>query len=1092
MRLTTVILIASLIQVSAATFGQRITLNKSNVSLFSVLKEIRKQSGYDFYYDVNTISQDQRVSVAVSNATIEETLVSALNGLDLVYKIEGRIVSIKKKGEPTFLDRLAMRWANIDVRGKVYGQNDQVLAGASIRVKGTKLATTTDARGEFYLSNVEENAVLEASFIGYLTREIKVAKDLGVIRLEMANSELDQVQVTAYGTTTKRLNAGNITTITAGEIEKNPVNNVLEALQGKVPGLFIQQTTGQPGGAFNVRMRGSANFSSGATAPLVIVDGVRFPSGTLPMSTQGNFATVNFLKGGSGLNFINPNDIERIDVLKDIDATAIYGSSGAYGVILITTKKAKSANPTFNANIYTGVSVLGEMVPLLNTEQYLMLRREALANDNLQPTATDRDLNGTWPSDRNTDWRDLLLGKGAATTNANFSYSGGGQNTMFRVSANFRDMGNIQLHKGSNRDGTFAFSLNSSTTDRKLDLSLSGSYLASKNNMTPNDYSAYTSRAAPNAPSPFHPDGTLNWDALDADLNGKSEIGSINEFYENLTNNLMASMTLVYKPTGKITFRNVFSYNAISGRETAGYPTTAIHPATAQIAAKTSGLLNQYNMRSVTVSPYGEYRTMIGKKGDLSIKFGGEINNQLTNQTEIRGQGFASDALILNPALASAVQVFRNKLSEYRSIGLYGIAKFTWDNKYIVDINTRRDGSIKFGPERRFGNFGSAALGWIFSEEKFAKNNLSWLSFGKLRLSSGVVGGDAIGDFLYLATYTSISGDYDGKTGLVPSALQNPYLEWERNFNSEAGIELAFFNNRLSADFSYYHNRASNQLLGQPLSSVTGYDNYTLNSDALIRTSGAELMLSSTNIQTKHFNWSTRFNISLPSSKILKLPSQSNPITNYVLNKPVTGVLVYKYNGVNPETGNYNFTNAKGVAGDYIVGLTQADKTEFMDLSPKYFGGFQNSFSYKQLSLDIAFTFSSRTARSFLGQNIDVFGPAEKNGPAIWLKRWQKPGDHAELPKLTTSYEGNFRYWNFQSSTGAYEDATYARLQNLSLRYNLSPEISKKLKVKNLVVYFQAQNLLTISKFGGLDPENLDASILPQMRVFTAGLNLTL
>lgn len=1077
-------------QVSAASFSQHITLKEKGISLEKIFREITKQTGYHVLIGAKTIQTTQKIDANFSNSSLKQVLDEVVLESGLAYVISDKTIIIKKR-EMNLLSGIIAAFSNIEVTGVVLDESGMPLPGVVVREKqNPKNQSLTSKSGKFNLEVKDGNSIIQFSYVGYTTVEWKAAeiKTDFTIKLKPMLNDLDQVQVTAYGTTTKRLNAGNITTITAGEIEKNPVNNVLQALQGKVPGLFIQQTTGQPGGAFNIRMRGSANFSSGATEPLVIVDGVRFPSGTLPLATR---ATRSFLNGGSGLNYINPNDIERIDVLKDVDATAIYGSSGAYGVILISTKKAKSTTATFNANIYTGVSVLGEMVPLLNTEQYLLLRREAMTNDNLQPTATDRDLNGTWASDRNTDWRDLLIGNAAATTNANFSYSGGAQNTRFQVGANFRDLGNIQRHSGTNRDGSFRFSLNSGTADGKFELSLNGNYLASKNNMFPYDFSAYTSTAAPNAPSPFHPDGTLNWDAVVVDNAGASEVGYINRLYENLTNNLLAGMTLVYKPTGKITFRSVFGYNVITGRETTGYPTASFNPATAQIASKTFGLLNQYNMRSITVSPYGEYRTMIGKKGDLSIKLGGEINNRLRNATEIMGTGFSSDALLRNPALASSVTT-TNSQNEYRSIGMYGIAKFTFDNKYIVDINTRRDGSIKFGPGKRFGNFGSAALGWIFSEEKFVKNNLSWLSFGKLRVSSGIVGGDAISDFQYLGIYESVSGSYDGKTGLVPSALPNPYLEWERNFNSEAGIELAFFNNRLTADFSYYHNRASNQLLGQPLSGVTGYSSYILNSDALIRTSGTELMLNTTNIQTKHFNWSTSFNISVPKSKILKLPSQSNQNTNYVLNKPVTGVLVYKYNGINPETGYYNFTNAKGETGDYASGFTQADKTEFIDLSPKYFGGFQNSFTYKQWSLDVAFIFSSRTAMGFLGQNLYIFGLAERNGPAMWLNRWQKPGDQAELPKLTAKYEGNFRHWMFQSSSGAYQDATYARLQNLSLRYSLSPEMSRKLKVKNAAVYFQGQNLLTISKFGGLDPDNLNSAVLPQMRVFTAGITLTL
>ena len=1091
MRLTILLLTITIVQVSAAGYAQKVSLDLRNASLSRVFREIRKQTDFDFLYNDKLIRDAKPINIKVRNLDIRQVMEKCLSEQNLSFSISDKAISIQARQVRPPEKTAAVQYKVVS--GTVLMEGGMPLPRVVIREKQTpKNQTITDSNGRFSLTVAGDESILVFTYVGYETYQIKAAeiKSSFSVTLKQKMNDLDQIQITAYGTTTKRLNAGNITTITAKDIEKHPVNNVLEALQGKVPGLFIQQVTGQPGGAFNVRMRGSSNFNTGATEPLVIVDGVRYPSGALPLSGNTLYATANFLQGGSGLNYLNPNDIERIDVLKDIDATAIYGSSGAYGVILITTKKAKNVSPTFSANVYTGVSVKGKLVPILNTEEYVMLRREAITNDNLQPTAADRDINGTWPADRYTDWRKELIGNSAATTNANFSYGGGSGNVSYLLGGSIRDVGNIQRHNGSNRDGTVRFSLTSTTADNKLILSLSGNYVSSKNDMVPYDFSGFASVAPPNAPNPFNPDGSINWDNLTANSVGNATPAEMFRTYDNQTNNLLANFTATYKPTSKITLRSVFAYNNISGRESVGYPSAAFHPATVNVSNSLVGILNQYNTRSITVSPYAEYRTTVAKKGDLTVIFGGEINNQLRNATEIRGNGFASDALIANPSLGASVAT-TNSLADYRSIGMYGIVKFVWNNKYIVDINTRRDGSIKFGPGRRFGNFGSAALAWVFTEEDLLKD-LSWLSFGKLRASSGIVGGDAITPFQYLGTYSTITGTYDGKTGLIPSALANEYLEWEHNFNSEVALELAFFNNRISAEYSYYSNRSSNQLLSRPLSSVTGYSSYVLNSDALIRTSGSEIMLSSNNIKAKHFNWSTTINVSVPKSKILRLPSQANQNSNYVLNKPVTGKLLYKYNGVNPETGQYNFTNAKGESGDFMTGLTQADKTEFIDLSPKYFGGFQNSFSYKQLTLDVAFSFTSRMAQSYLGQQSLVFGLPEFGGSTIWLDRWQKKGDNAKVPKLTSQITGSLRHWVFQESTGAYEDATYARLQNVSLRYSLSQELVKKLKLRSLSLYLQGQNLATISKFGGLDPENLQGSVLPPMRVFTAGFNLTL
>jgi TonB-linked SusC/RagA family outer membrane protein len=1113
MRLTAFLLTVAFIHAHASVEAQNVTISGRDMSLKQVFTAIKKQTGYVLFNQKGVLADTRPVSLSVRDLPLRNLLEVIFKDQPVEYVIEGKTILISRKLQAAPSKSPAPAPERpiatfVPVNGLIRSATGQPLPGVNIVIQGTNKGTISAANGSFSI-NANEGDVLKVSAVGFapislrfangnfqLAKEDSPSKLISgnpsslMIMLASSTSPLDEVQVTAYGTTTKRFNAGNITTITSKDIEKNPVNNVLEALQGKVPGLFIQQVTGQPGGAFTVRMRGSANLFTGATQPMIIVDGVRYPGSTLPLSTNTAYGTQNFLQGGSGLNYINPNDIESIDVLKDVDATAIYGSSGAYGVILITTKRSKAAQQSFNANIYTGVSVNGRTPSLLNTEQYLMLRREALKNDNITGPPTDNDLNGTWPADRYTDWQKEFMGKAAVTTNANLSYSGGAQNVTYLISGSVRDMGNIQRHRGTNRDGSLRFALNTGSANNKFNMALTGTYLSSKNDMVPYDFSV-SALTPPNAPPPYNKDGSVNWAAIGSDVNSSGTASNANRLYENRTNNLLANATLTYRPVKKVTLRSIFGYNTIIGKELIGYPTSVFNPSNTQAATQTVGILHQYNTRSFTISPYGEFNTFIGKKGDFSVKLGGEINNRVTYFDDITGTGFPTDALLNNPSVGSSVTTSYN-LTEYRSIGMYGILKFVWDNKYIIDINTRRDGSTKFGPGRRIGNFGSAALAWIFSEEKLISDHLPWLSFGKLRVSSGIVGGDAIGDFRYLGTYSVIGGTYDGKVGLGPNSLPNPVLNWERNFNSEAGIELGFLKDRIIMDLSYYQNRAGNQLLEQPLSSVTGYTRYALNSDALIRTSGMEISLNTTNFKTKDFTWSTRFNISLPQSKLLRVPTQSNQNSNYVLNKPVTGILLYKYNGVNPQTGNYSFTDAKGNVSDFTGGLTQADKTEFIDLAPKYFGGLQNSVTYKQLTLDFSFNFTNRMGKNSLGQTVFPFGIYGANGSTMWLRRWQKPGDVTDIPKLSTQLTSYFRQDLLTNSTGAYSRATYARLQNVSIRYNLPAEINKKMHLKNLSVYIQGQNLLTISEFEGLDPENLNAGVIPPLRVFTGGINVTL
>ncbi|MGX5817059.1 SusC/RagA family TonB-linked outer membrane protein [Chitinophaga lutea] len=1123
MRLTTFFLTAALMQAYATGHAQQVSISGRNLTLKQVFKAIKAQTGYVLLNQKGAFTGAQPVALDAHDMPLQDLLRLIFRNQSLEYDIQGKTILVTRKEQSatnhtSLPPTVATEAARPPVNGLVRMPDGKPMPGVNVAIPGRNKGTVTSANGTFSL-DVAEGDVVRISAVGFMTLTLRRAngkflvvedntgkpadrKDnvpvsgitlqndqLLSLQLAPGTSPLDEVQVMAYGTTTKRFNAGNITTISSKEIAKNPVNNVMEALQGKVPGLFIQQVTGQPGGAFTVRMRGSANLTTGATQPLVIVDGVRFPAGTLPLASNINGPN-NFLQGGSGLNYINPNDIESVDVLKDIDATAIYGSSGAYGVILITTKKARGNRHSFNANVYTGVSLLGKGPKAMSTADYLMLRREALKNDNLPVTAQDLDLNGAWPADRQTNWRKMFLGKAAATSNANLSYSGGAGNTSYLVGGSFRNTGNIQRHSGSNIDGSLRFSLNTGTTDNKFNLSTTATYLSSKNDMVPQDFSSWALKV-PNAPPPFKPDGSIDWDAIGSNVNSTSFASTINRQYKHTTSNLLANTTLTYRPAKNITLNGNFGYNTINGKEWIGNPSTTFPPSNTQALTQTVGVLHQYATRSVTIAPYGEYRTTIALKGNLSVKLGAEISSQVTQMTDITGTGFPSDALLVNPAVATSV-VSKYELTEYRSIGSYGILKFIWNEKYIANVNLRHDGSTRFGQGRRFGNFGSGALAWIFSEEGWIKRNVPLLSFGKLRISSGVVGGDAIGNFRYLATYQAISGSYDGKTGLQPNALPNPVLNWERNFNSEAGLELGFLQNKVLADISYYHNRAGNQLLDQPLSTVTGYPGYVLNSDALIRTSGYEASVTSNNIRKKDFSWVTRFNITISRSKLLRVPTQRNQNSNYVLGKPVTGILLYKYNGVNPETGYYNFTDGKGNTGDFSSTFTQADKTEFIDLAPKYYGSLGNAFTYKQFSLDFSINFTNRMGKNLLGNAFLPFGIFGSNSAAMWLNRWQKPGDRTDIPRVSTRFDDLSRQLLFNESTGAYSDASYARLQNVSLRYNFSERLNKSLRMKSGSVYLQGQNLLTFSKYGDLDPENLSFTVIPPLRVITAGFDITL
>jgi len=408
MKLTTLMILIGFLHVSAATYGQHVNLNAKDITINKLFKELNKQTGYTFLYKAGILKDLPNVNVEISDASITEVLDKFLKDKPLDYLIIDKSIVIRRKAN--FVQPVI----TLLYLGKVVGANKKPLAGVTIKVKGAPTGqTVTNENGDFSILVLGgENMVLQFSYIGYesIDMPLKGIKNPLLITMKEATSTLDQVQVLAYGEVKKRYNTGDVTTITAKQIENNPVPNVLQALQNQVPGLFIQQKTGKVGGAFNVQIRPGSTFGTGN--PLYIVDGVTYPAGTsLPLlssNIEGYHAGP--LLGGNALSYLNPNDIESVTVLKDADATAIYGSRGAYGVIIIKTKKGRPGPAQLNVNFYTGLTVVGTTTPLLNTQDYLMLRNEALKNDGVTPGAQDLDVNGTWPTNRYTNWQKEFTG----------------------------------------------------------------------------------------------------------------------------------------------------------------------------------------------------------------------------------------------------------------------------------------------------------------------------------------------------------------------------------------------------------------------------------------------------------------------------------------------------------------------------------------------------------------------------------------------------------------------------------------------------------------------------------------------------------
>jgi len=1102
MKLTTLLMILGCLHLNAAVFSQTINLSEKNVSLEKVFSKIEQQTGYTFFYRMELISAMPNINISLKNVTVDEALDQFLSKLSLTYSIIDKTVVIK----PIQIHYDLRQNAPTIYIGKVLDENDKPMPGVSVRVKGTNMVFVTNQDGQFITGIIQDpKAILQISYIGYENQEVAVStlKNPILFKMKLASSDLDQVQVTAYGTTTKRINPGNIVTINAEELAKSPGRNVLEIIQGRVPGMFVQQMSGLPGSPFNMMIRGQQTFSGGnfPSQPLIVIDGVVLPGGALPKfySSGGSQIQNQNLRGGNPLDYIDPSIIESINILKDADATSIYGSRGAYGVILIVTKKGKAGEPKLSVNANSGLTVRGSSPELLNTEEYIMLRKEAKVNDNVAIAAADNDINGNWPADRYTDWSKLFGGRRAVVNKVNANYSGGNDYLNFLIGANYRNQASTQIGDGAIKDGGIHFNLNNMTKNEKLAITLSGNYSSTKDDAIPYDFANNSvNLLAPNAPPLFLPDGSLNW----ADNSFNAADGT-KILYNNVTNDLSSTLGFKYRPVKGLSLNASVGYKLLSAKELRAQPTAFYNPAT---AFRTTSTLNIYSVRSIVVEPNISYTTKLAPKGTLNVQTGGTYQDQFTYYNRTTGNDFLSDAMLYNPSFADPLTAAGavNVTTAYdqvpnKYIGFFGIISYNWDNKYILNLNGRYDGSTKFGEDHQFGSFGSAGASWVFSRESWFKGLLPVVSFAKLRASYGTSGGDGVAAYSYIATYDKGGNQYQGSLALTPTAIANKDLHWEYNRKAEGGLLLEFLKGRITLDASYYNSITKDQLVNQLLPSTTGYQARPINSPAVIKNWGYELEVSSKNIAAGKFTWSSRFNITLPENRLVAYPGIEKTITNnsYVLGKPIQGIKVYNYAGVDPETGIYNFINRDGVKGSYRQLTDPAtldvnlDRTVFIDLTPKYYGGLGNTFSYKSLSMDVFFTFTNRMGRNFLGSQTTGPGFASSNPSKVALRRWQSPGQVTDVAKATANLGGLFMYSNFLNSSGAYSRATYARLSNLNISYGIPQTLLRKVHINALSIYLQGSNLLTISKYGDLDPENLGAGTAP-LRTFTAGLNLTL
>jgi len=954
------------------------------------------------------------------------------------------------------------------VKGKVISlKTREQLEGAAIQNINTALTLFTDKQGEFPLDLPAGRYRLAVFLENYQTEYLEIRMPLKeplVIELEPKDNNLNEVQIIGYGETTKRLNTGSASTITAKQIENQPVTNVLSALSGQMPGVYVQTTNGLPGGNINIQIRGKGSIAAG-TNPLYIIDGVPFESSLV---NNGDPITIGNITGAiSPLNSLNPEDIETISVLKDADATAIYGSRGANGVVLITTKKGTSGQSKAEFNVSSGVSKVSNLPGLLNLEDYLQIRKQAYANSHIVPTETTApDLLG-WGNSKTIDWPDYLFGKTAHVSTASGSISGGDVNTSFNIGGHYRKESSILPGKNLYQRGGTQLSLNHYSAGRKFNINLSTSIVKDQNQSSNPQYASSGILLPPNFPL-LKEDGQYFW-------RSSNPLAEINATSRANTDNLLTNISIGYTFSNDLKFKLAAGYNRITIKQIQLFPLSSLPPGSDNYSQ-----FGDNSNQSFIVEPQLNYLKVFANS-TLSLLAGATYQNRTTESQFILGRNFSSEGLMENLGSAGTLDGRESSSIQYKYLSVFGRANYILDGRYILNATIRRDGSSRFGPGNHYGNFGALGAAWIIGEEIWFKKMFPFISYGKLRGSYGWVGNDQIADYQYLSTYSSAYTIYQGIAALNPSRISNSNFHWETTYKLDYAIELGFWDNKILLNVNRYRNRTKDQLVQYSVPKITGFSSYQANLPAVVENSGWEFELNTKNISRTNWNWTSTFNLTAPKNKLISFEDFQNSSYAQTLQigYDITRIYGYQFLGVNPNTGLAAYA---GDHNDPYFYHTIGKQT------PDFYGGLGNTITYGNWSAGVFIQFAKQMGMGGLR------GPgAPVNAYQIILNRWQKAGDITNIPKPMIAIDPYYA-----NSTANYFDTSYIRVKNISFSYTVPKKWANKIHLNRLRMYAEGQNLWTFWNRDAavMDPESGaftgDQGNIPPLKTFILGLQLTL
>lgn len=977
---------------------------------------------------------------------------------------------------------LAVQQQDQKLKGQVIdATTGEPVIGVNVLVKGTTNGTITDIDGKYEL-NAPAGAILQISFIGYKTVEIAATTSEQTIKLHEDTETLDEVVVVGYGVQKKESLTGAMSTLKENRLKDVTTPTVENMLNGKVSGVYVAPGSGQPGSNGAVQIRGRATLS-GSTSPLWVIDGVIV---------------------GEDPGVLNPSDIENMTILKDAASTAIYGSQGANGVIIVTTKMGKSEKMKINASVKLGVSTMtnGKMEVMNGAELY-----DYYASF---PNQEDIKFSRWNPELRNAnfDWGELASQAGF-TQDYNISLSGGNEKMSSYFSLGYySEEGTVKGYKYDR----YSFRYRSNYKPFSW-LTIKPNISGSMKNTDDSQYDYTAKYTMFPWDSPYDEDGNLVPDRYSgwvdsSDLNYLNSI-SYGNHTTRKTYEFSGNFDFDIKITDWLTFTSVNNY-----RWTGYFQSTYTDPRT-DSASGVQGRVEEEQTNNIQryTNQYLTFNKMFGKHSVQAL-LAYEFMDTSAKVINAKGTGIVSGFEVLD-ATATPEEVGGN-LTEWAKQSVFAKANYTYDNRYLAEVSLRRDGASNFGDDKKYGNFFSISAGWNINREKWFKSD--WVDVLKLRASYGSVGNIPYSKYPQYGLY-SVSSNYNGIPAILISQVGNKDLTWEQTYTAGVGIDANFFNNRLRFVFDYYNKYTSNILYQVPVSGLTGITSRWQNVGEM-RNSGIEITIGGDIIRTKDWLWSLDLNMGYNKNKLEKLYGDDPNImiiggggNDTSIAGAAEKVLKVGYStdryylrewaGVDPKNGAPLWYKNDG-SGETTSNYSEAKQVMTEATSPKLFGGFNTSLTWKNIDLNASFGFSlGGKIYNYSRQEYDSDGAyTDRNQMKLidgW-SRWEKEGDIATHPAASYGNKSNSN----KASTRYLEDGDYLKLRSLSIGYNLD---LSKYYIQNMRIYFTAENVFTLTGFSGIDPEvpayydettgtyksigTAGANLYPSTRKFMFGINLT-